>query len=176
MIVDKSYYNWIYVIPSDWYFPIAYKGKMLKKEEYLEHWGKWVIFESRENLDKLADRLDPYVEERTIQSIKYDRLPQKDFGLEECAMLTFCDERDRDEVWKVISSFGVTLKAWVYEKETIEMWMPGGALIEKWIEIYGLEGKEADELREETVKRYEKWLSDMGKEGKKNRWSFEQMG
>ena len=176
MIVDKAYYNWVYVIPSDWYFPIAYKGKMLLRDEYLEHWGKWIISERRETLDELAAKLDPYVESRVIQSIKYDRSPQTIFGLEECAMLAFCDDRERDEVWNILSSFGLTLKAWVYERETVEMWMPGGFLIEKWIEAHGLEEKEAEELRKETVQRYEKWLSNLGKEGKKGAWTFEQMG
>ncbi|MDI6775967.1 MAG: hypothetical protein QMD03_01805 [Syntrophales bacterium] len=60
MIVDKPYYNWIYVIPPDWYFPIAYQGNMLTQEEYLEHWGKWVILGEREKLDnrKTAGSVD----------------------------------------------------------------------------------------------------------------------
>ncbi len=176
MIVDKSYYNWIYVIPSDWYFPIAYKDNILNREEYLEHWGKWIISDDRGNLDKLAAELDSYVEDRTIQSIKYDRSPQEIFDLDDCAMLVFCDDRERDEVWLILSTFGVATKAWVYERETVEMWMPGGLLIEKWIEAHGLEDEEAEEVREETKKRYEKWLSTIGKESKKGRWSFEQMG
>lgn len=176
MIIDKSYYNWIYVIPSDWYFPIAYKGKILTQEEYLDHWGKWVILDEREKLDELAVKLNPYVESRAIQSIKYDRSPQKIFDLDECAMLVFCDDRERDEVWKILSNLGVTLKTWVYERETIEMWMPGGLLIEKWIKAHGFEGKEAEEVREETKKRYEKWLSTIGKGSKKGTWTFEQMG
>ena len=176
MIVDRAYHNWIYVIPSDWYFPIAYKGKVLTREEYLEHWGKWIISGDREKLDELAAKLDPHVENREIQSIKYDRSPQEMFGLEECAMLVFCDDRERDAVWTLLSSLGVTLKAWVYERETIEMWMPGGLLIEKWIEAHGLEGKEAEEVREETKERYEKWLYNLGKDRKKGAWSFEHMG
>ena len=176
MIVDKPYYNWIYVIPSDWYFPIAYKGKTLTREEYLEHWGKWIILGEREKLDEMAAKLDPYVEDRTIQSIKYDRSPQKIFGLEECALLAFCDDRERDEVWGILAGLGVTLKSWVYERETIEMWMPGGFLIEKWIEAHGLESGEAEKVRQETKERYEKWLSSLGKEGRRGAWSFEQMG
>jgi len=176
MIVDKPYYNWIYVIPSDWYFPIAYKGNMLTQEEYLEHWGKWIILGERETLDELAAKLDPYVEKRAIQSIKYDRSPQKIFELAECAMLVFCDDRERDEVWEILSRVGVTLKSWVYERETIEMWMPGGLLIENWIKAHGLESREAEEVREETKKRYEKWLSSIGREGTRGVWSFEQMG
>jgi len=56
------------------------------------------------------------------------------------------------------------------------MWMPGGLLMEKWIEAHGLESGEAEKVRQETKERYEKWLSALGKEGRRGAWSFEQMG
>ena len=59
MILDNPRYHWIYVVRSTpgSHVP-TYKGRRITKEEYLEHWGKWVIAEDRERLDKLASDLD----------------------------------------------------------------------------------------------------------------------
>ena len=174
MLVNKSFFYWIYVIPKNWKFPIAYKGKLLSKEEYHEHWGKWVILDSKEKLDKLAEKLNQYVENRTIQGIKYSKSPEDVFGLDECVMCVFCDERERDEVWEILAKAGVKIKAWVYDREVFDMWSPGGALIEKWLESHGIKGEEADKIRQKTKKNFEKWLLTIGKENK-NLWSFEMM-
>ena len=174
MIVNKSFFYWIYVIPRNWKFPIAYKGKLLSKEEYQEYWGKWVILDKREALDALAKSLDSYVEDRTIQGIKYSRSPEEIFGINECVMCVFCDDREKEDVWKILKQEGVKIKAWVYDREVFDMWSPGGALIEKWLTAHDITGKEADGIREKTKLNFEKWLSTIGKDGQ-NPWSFEMM-
>ena len=70
MILNNPDFQWIYVIPSNPHLP--YKGGYdfpRTKETYLEHWGKWVFMDTRENLDEIARKLDPHVEEREIHSI-----------------------------------------------------------------------------------------------------------
>ena len=76
MIIDKPYYYWIYLIPSNPKFPLACYGLPRSKDEYLEHFGKWTIMDEREKLDELALNLDPYIECRAIYSIKYTRAPE----------------------------------------------------------------------------------------------------
>ena len=173
MIFDKPGFYWISVVPSNWDSPIAYKGKELTKEEYLDHWGKWVLMDEREKLDELAAKLDPYVESGAIQSIKYSRSPEHIFDIDSCVMCVFCDDRDREEVWQILSSLGVTLKAWVYDRQVIEMWQPGGMMMEKWLSHFGVEGEEAEEIRHATKEKYEKWLSYIGDEEAEGPWSFE---
>jgi len=177
MIVDKPYLHWISVLPSGTDFPLAYKGHLLTKDEYLEYWGKWIIMGDRDYLDSLAHQLDPFVESRQIQSIKYTREPEVELGMDTGAMLVFCDERERDEVWGILESVGITLKAWFYDRQTIEMWQPGAPLIEAWLESQGITGKEADEIREKTKKRYDRWLENIGEDGKQqgSPWTFELM-
>lgn len=177
MIFNDPRFHWISVVPSNSDFPLAYKGQLLNKQDYLEHWGKWIIIENRGHLDELATKLDPSVESRAIHSIKYTREPERELGMDECAMLVFCDDRERDEVWEILSGFGVTLQAWVYDRQTIEMWMPGGLLIEAWIGAHGLEGEAAEEVRRETQRKYDEWLSFIGEHGEQTGgpWSFELM-
>jgi hypothetical protein len=176
MIVNKPYLYWIYVMPSDKRnYPFAYKGQPLTKEEYLEHWGKWVIMDEREQLDELARKLEPYVESRAIYTIKYTRSPEPSFGLNTCFMGVFCDDREKEEVWQILSSLGVTLKLWVYDREIIEMWQPEGALMKMWLDAHKIdpESKEAEEIRRRTQQSYEKWLSYIGDEYAKGPWAFE---
>ena len=172
MLVNKPFLYWKYVIPRNWKFPIAYKGKILTKEEYNEHWGKWVILDTIEELDKLAKELDPYVEDRSIQGIKYSRSPEDVFGIDECVMCIFCDDREKEDVWRIFSKYGVKVKAWVYDREVIDMWSQGGILIEKWLEAHGIKGDEAEKIRAQTKKNYDKWVSTIGNNNK-NLWSFE---
>ena len=126
MIVDKSFYYWIYVVPSNPDFPPACMPIPSNKEEYLEHFGKWTIMDDKENLDDLARKLDPYVECRAIYTIKYTRAPESHFGIDQCVMCIFCDDRDKEDVWEILARQGVTLKAFVHDRQVVEMWQPGG--------------------------------------------------
>lgn len=172
MIVNKPFLYWKYVIPRNWKFPIAYKGKVLSKKEYNEHWGKWIILDTISALDTLAKKLDPYVEDRNIQGVKYSKSPEDIFGIDECVMCIFCDDREKKDVWAILSNAGVKIKAWVYDREVIDMWSPGGILMEKWIEAHGIKGEAAEKIRIQTKKNYEKWISTIGHD-KAGPWSFE---
>ena len=72
MIVDRLGLQWVYVANSN--RKAAYEGKWnfaKSKEDCITHWAKWVILGKRENLDELAHKLDPYVEERYICNVKF---------------------------------------------------------------------------------------------------------
>lgn len=140
---------------------IKYKGKRLINKEYLEHWGKWVALGTREQMDKLALKLDQYVEEETIPCCKYDRDPlKKEFGMTECVMCVFCDDREKDEIWQILKDLGLTMRAWFYEREIIDRWRPGGLFLERWIEARGLTGKAANAVREDAGRRMDKLYGD----------------
>ena len=175
MIVNKSYYYWIYVVPSEPTFPLACYGMPSTREEYLEHFGKWTVMDEKEKLDELALNLDPYVECRAIYSIKYTRAPESFFGLDQCVFCVFCDDRDRDDIWEIMARYGVTLKAFVYDRQVIEMWQPGGIIMEQWIEAFNIDpqSEQAEEIRKTTQENYEKWLRLIDSEDEKPPWSFE---
>ena len=160
MILDDGRSHFIYVCSP--VFPslgapsyMRYKGKRLTNQECLDHWGKWLVLDTKEKLDELAKKLNPYVEREEIPIIKYDRHPPANLGGETCVMLVFCDDRQQDEVWEILAEVGgVTMKAWVYDRQTMEMWMPGGVLLENWISEQGLEGEEAERVREDARRRF----------------------
>jgi hypothetical protein len=111
--------------------------------------------DKRQRLDELAAKLNPYVERKEIPCIKYDRFPTPMFELGMCVMCVFCDDREREEVWQVLAKYGVSMKVWIYDRLTEEMWMPGGMLLERWISSHGLEGEEAEEIKEEARRKFE---------------------
>jgi predicted AAA+ superfamily ATPase len=124
MIIDDPRSYWIWVIPP-------HPRPLKKDEEYWQHHGKWLIF-SREKryLDELAKKLDPYVEQGKIDAVKYNREPSE-VGRGAMVMCVYCDDRVREEVWKILSSLGVKQKIWKYERQTRNDWKPGGRLYEK---------------------------------------------
>jgi hypothetical protein len=93
------------------------------------------------------------VEEKKIPCIKYDRAPSVNLGIEECVFMVYCDRRERDEVWDILSQFGVKLKAWVTERETMEMWMPGQRLLERWLERNNFDEATKNAIREDAKAR-----------------------
>jgi hypothetical protein len=125
-----------------------YKGRELTNAEVLAYWGKWIVLGDKARLDELAEKLDPYVEDKIIPCIKYDRKPSSNLGIAECVFMVYCDRRERDKVWEILSRFGVKLKAWVTEKETMELWMPGKPLLERW-----MESKEYDDDAKERIRK-----------------------
>lgn len=164
MIINRPGSHFIFILHRDHvyrnYNYINYKGKELTNKEYLKYWGKWVFTGSKEELDELAKKIDPYVEKKIIPAAKYDQEIIPEFDLGECVMCIFCDVRQRDEVWEVLESLGVKDKAWVFEKETMERWLPGGHLLETWIKNRGLSPEEAERVRQESREKFRKMFED----------------
>ncbi|MEW6439292.1 MAG: hypothetical protein AB1640_00005 [bacterium] len=128
-------------------------GRPMTNGEVLQYWGKWIVLGTRARLDELAEKLDPFVEERKIPCIKYDRSPPADLGLRECVMMVYCDRRERSEVWAILERFGVRMKAWVTERETMEMWLPGAQLLDRWLGRQDLDAPAKEAIREDARAR-----------------------
>jgi hypothetical protein len=154
MIIDRPKSHFIFVLPTDHvnshYNYIQYNKKPLTNKEYLEYWGKWIVFGTREELSALGKRLDPYVEKKRIPAAKYDRKEIPEFELGQCVMCVYCDVRQRDGVWEILSNLGVEDKAWVFEKETVDRWRPGGHLLETWISSREMDKEMAQKVRNDA--------------------------
>ncbi len=156
MIIDDPRSNFIFV-----YHPFVmlgrkytvYQGRELTNGEILKYWGKWLILGEKTWLDELAKKLDPYVEKKRIPCIKYDRKPSVNLGVEECVFMVYCDKRERGEVWSILAQFGAKLKAWVTEKETMEMWLPGSPLLEQWLKTTDFNEASKEVIRRDARKR-----------------------
>ena len=167
MIIDRpeSWYVFIFsneyfLTPSDPGSYIRYNEKRLTNKEYIKHWGKWVFFADKDEIAEMAIKLDPYVEKQSIPCIKYDRTPQKWADLDQCVMCVYCDDRQKDDIWKILNQFGVKVKGWSYEREVIEKWLPGGIHLERWIEQHDLPEKEAEKIRAESRQKYDECFFD----------------
>jgi hypothetical protein len=128
LIIDDPENPWIWIRPSSSKPP---KQGQQALREYFEHFGKWLIF-SRDSgfLEELARRVDPYVEREEIASAKYKRAPDPLFG-PDLVMCVYCDDRERERVWNILSSLGVTRRIWKYDRQTLEDWSAGGRLDQK---------------------------------------------
>jgi len=164
MILDRPGSHFIFIFHKDHvnrnYNYINYEGKSLTNKEYLEHWGKWVFLGSKEELNEIAKKIDPFVEKKIIPAAKYDRELIPEFELGECVMCIFCDVRQRDEVWEVLASLGVKDKMWVFEKETMENWQPGGHLLETWIKSRDMSPEEAEQTRKNARDTFNAMFQD----------------
>ncbi|MBE0415660.1 MAG: hypothetical protein IBX36_03870 [Dehalococcoidia bacterium] len=166
MIIDDPQVQFVMLFSSETYYGndqgayIKYKGKRLTNKEFLEHWGKWIVLDEKENLEKLAAELDPCVEQGIIPCCKYDRMPLKEFDMKECVFCVFCDDREKDEIAQILASFGATSRAWVPEKDVILGWAPGGVFLERWIEASGYEGEMAEAIREDARRIMEETYGD----------------
>lgn len=167
MVIDELTSWYIFIFSKDYFDTptdpgsyIVYNNKRLTNKEYLEHWGKWVFLIKQENVKEMANKLDPYVENKSIPCIKYDREPQKFFGLEECVFCVYCDDRQRDEVWKIIKSKGAKGRAWTYEHEVLSKWMPGGLNMERWLKYHNTSEEEAEKIRKDALKMLNKFYDN----------------
>ncbi|MDY6935630.1 MAG: hypothetical protein SVZ03_15585 [Spirochaetota bacterium] len=156
MIIDDPDSHFIFVYHPKVYLGkkyTVYKGRELTNSEVLQYWGKWIILGDKSKLDEMAEKLDQYVEDGVIPCIKYDREPPANLDLKECVMMVYCDKRQSEEVWEILKDHGVEFKAWVTEKETMEMWMPGGQLLEFWINSQNFSEEIANAIREDARAR-----------------------
>lgn len=167
MIFDRPESWYIFILSKDYfdnpYDPasyMVYDGKRLTNKEYLEHWGKWVFIGEKEEIYEMARKMDPHVESGAIPCAKYDREPQRWATLEQCVMCVYCDDRQREEVFEVLSSLGVKGKRWVYEREVIEKWLPGGLHMERWIKSHELSEEDAEIIREESRQKFNSQFFD----------------
>lgn len=164
MIVDRPSSHFVFVVPEDHvyrrYNYINYSGKPLTNKEYLESWGKWLVFGSAGDLAELAKRLDPFVEARDVPAAKYDRQKIDEFGLDRCVMCVYCHVECRDQVWDVLLSLGVHDKAWAFERETLERWLPGGANLERWIEGRHLNEQQAGVVRRQAEAQFKQMFGN----------------
>lgn len=158
MIVDRPISHFIFVLPFDHvhgkYNYINFNGQPLTNKQYLESWGKWLVFGSRPYMDELAQKLDSHVEAHEIPGVKYDRRRIDEFQLDRCVMCVYCHFDVRDRVWEILASLGVKDKAWMFERETLEKWLPGGINLEKWIVGRKLGPEQADRVRKSAEQTF----------------------
>jgi len=132
LIIEDPKSPWIRILPSS---RPPFKRVYQTDEEYFEHYGKWMTFRRDPNIfDELARKIEPYIERGEIDLAKYNRKPSLPC-YDTVVMFVYCDDRDKEEVRKILNKFGVTGWRWKYEWKTYVDWLPGGRLYEKAKEV-----------------------------------------
>jgi hypothetical protein len=129
MINDKKNEYWVSIERSQDKTGVLYYSN--DNKEYLEHFGKWLIFGNPKYIKDLAIKLDCYIDKGEIDSAKYNRKPSP-VGRGECVMCVYCDDRDKDRVWNILSLLEVKKKIWKYDQQTYKDWEVNGRLHKQW--------------------------------------------
>jgi len=95
--------------------------------DYLDHYGKWIVYDKIENIRKYADKLERHFEKNKLGNFKYSKHPAtkvpRGYG-RDCHMLAvYCDDRNRDDVQKTITEVtGISARKmhWKYDSQTLE--------------------------------------------------------
>ena len=171
MINTDPRFLWVYVRPSNPSLLYHRKYGLPKTKEDLQHWGKWVIFGQMAELEELIWELDSYVEKGKIHSVKYFRQPPPELGIEQPVMGVYCDDRDRERVWEILSNLGVTEKQWIYDKDIVEEYLKRITAVGK------LSPERIQKLKEKLPQHIERWDSHLVGETDEGPqvWNFEQL-
>ena len=95
-------------------------------EEYLKHSGKWMIYEPKEQIEEKIPKIIEMLGDKRILNMKYTKNPALDvpenYSLgEDYALIIYCDDRQRDEVRKVIKNeLGSEEMFWKYDRQTLK--------------------------------------------------------
>lgn len=89
---------WTWVLP----------GKQREPKDWEEYGGKWIVFNKKERMEKLAKQLEPYVERGEIESAKY-------WNWDTSALCVYCLDKDRDRVKLILSEHGFKPRVWDYD-------------------------------------------------------------
>ncbi|HID93294.1 MAG TPA: hypothetical protein EYP60_04270 [bacterium (Candidatus Stahlbacteria)] len=136
MIVEIG--HWIWILP---------KSKISIPNNWPTKGGKWLIFDKRKNLEKLAHKIESYVESRQIHSAKYSLK-------EDSVMCVYCLDKDRAKVCKILSRFKTKEKIWKYNHQTVEDWSIGGRLWFKLVSGNVFDKKEAARQIQEILSKF----------------------
>jgi hypothetical protein len=81
----------------------------INEDEWIRHGGKWIIFDRREKIVRLADDLGPFIDSGEIQSAKY-------WKKDPSAICVYSLDRDREKVWEILTRFGTwDVRVWEYD-------------------------------------------------------------
>ncbi len=99
---------WSWIIPSD--------GGLHDDSEWMEHGGKWLVYGSLGEMERLAAELDKLVESRKIVSAKFWN------ASELSAMCIYSLDSDNAETKQTLIDLGYTPTAWEYDYARRKNW------------------------------------------------------
>ena len=79
------------------------------REEWRQHGGKWIIFDRREKITALAERLGALIDSGEIEGAKY-------WNGDPSAVCVYSLDNEKERVWEILKAFGAGRKrVWEYD-------------------------------------------------------------
>lgn len=82
---------------------------VIDPEAWFRHGGKWIIFDRKEPILRLAERLGPYIDSGEIDGAKY-------WNRDPGAICVYSLDRDREKTFEILRRLGAgTDRVWEYD-------------------------------------------------------------
>lgn len=79
------------------------------REEWQRHGGKWIIFDRKDRIVRLAKKLEPFIDSGEIKSAKY-------WNKDPSAINVYSLDRDKNKTWEILKKLGAgNSKVWEYD-------------------------------------------------------------
>lgn len=92
-----------------WTWLIPDTAREVDRENWLRHGGKWIIFDRKEKIVDLAERLGPLIDSGEIESAKY-------WNEDPSAICVYSLDTDREKTWEILKRLGAAgSKVWEYD-------------------------------------------------------------
>ncbi len=92
-----------------WTWLLPDTPRNIDKEEWMRHGGKWIIFDRKDRILKLAKKLEPYIDSGEIGSAKY-------WNEDPSAINVYSLDKDKEKTWEILERFGAgDNKVWEYD-------------------------------------------------------------
>src|SRR5512139_1027294 len=81
----------------------------INREEWIRYGGKWIIFDKKDRIVALAEKLRLLIDSGKIQSAKY-------WNEDPSAICVYSLDRDKEKVWDILKGLGAgNDKVWEYD-------------------------------------------------------------
>ncbi len=90
-----------------WFLPDA--ERVIDRNEWMRHGGKWIIFDKKDRIVKLAKKLEPFIDSGEIQSAKY-------WNKDPSAICVYSLDKDKEKTWEILKKLGAgNSRVWEYD-------------------------------------------------------------
>jgi hypothetical protein len=92
---------WIWLVPEE--------ENRTPGPEWIRHGGKWIVFDTRERIEALAEGLGPFIDSGKIESAKY-------WKGDPSAVNVYSLDSGRKRTWEILKGMGAgNAKVWEYD-------------------------------------------------------------
>ncbi len=92
-----------------WTWLLPDTRREIDREEWMRHGGKWIIFDRKDRIAALSEKLRPLIDSGEIESAKY-------WNEDPSAICVYSLDREKERVWEILRGLGAgNDKVWEYD-------------------------------------------------------------